>query len=182
MSISSLRTGAIGISAALDNNYMEPIASTLVGAGGTNSIIFNDIPQTYKHLQLRGIGRASTSDDFRIQINGDFGANYSRHLFYGTGSSAGTGVVNNDTKGNIGSLPSASNIFCGYVVDILDYVNTSKYKTVRSLGGFDANGSGSVDFFSSLWMNTTAITSIKIYGQSYNLQQHTRFSLYGIKG
>jgi hypothetical protein len=160
----------------------DSIATVTVGAGGATDIEFTSIPATYTHLQIRGIGRTTSDDDFRIQINGDTGANYSRHLFYGTGSSVGTGVVNNDTKGNIGSLPSASSTFCGYVVDILDYANTSKYKTVRSLGGFDANGSGTIDFFSSLWMNTNAITSIKIYGQSYNFTNYSSFALYGIKG
>jgi len=61
MSITSAKTGATGISLALENNFMEPIASTLVGASGSAIIEFNDIPQTYKHLQIRLIGRTNRS-------------------------------------------------------------------------------------------------------------------------
>ena len=49
MTISSVKTGAVGLSLALDNNYMEPIATTLVGSGGVNQITFNDIPQSYNN-------------------------------------------------------------------------------------------------------------------------------------
>jgi len=38
-----------------DNNYMETIASTLVGSGGASTVTFSNIPQGYKHLQIRGI-------------------------------------------------------------------------------------------------------------------------------
>ena len=53
MSITSAKTGSTSLSLALENNFMEPIASTLVGAGGVSTVTFNDIPQTYKHLQIR---------------------------------------------------------------------------------------------------------------------------------
>ncbi len=52
MSITSAKTGSTSLSLALENNFMEPIASTLVGAGGVSTVTFNDIPQTYKHLQV----------------------------------------------------------------------------------------------------------------------------------
>mgnify|MGYP000739741444 CR=1 FL=1 len=53
MSISSAKSGGTGISLALDNNFMEPIASS---TGGSSTIVFNDIPQGYKHLQIRMVG------------------------------------------------------------------------------------------------------------------------------
>ena len=57
MSITSAKTGSTSLSLALENNFMEPIASTLVGSGGVSTVTFNDIPQTYKHLQIRCISR-----------------------------------------------------------------------------------------------------------------------------
>ena len=56
MSITSVKSGSGGISLALDNNYMEPIATMVVSATSVNSITFNDIPQIYKHLQLIHLG------------------------------------------------------------------------------------------------------------------------------
>jgi hypothetical protein len=37
------------------------------------------------------------------------------------------------------------------LVDILDYSNTNKYTTVRTLAGFDNNGNGAVTSNSGLW-------------------------------
>jgi hypothetical protein len=65
-------------------------------------------------------------------------------------------------------------------LDILDYKDTNKYKTVRDLSGLDANGSGGVEFGSGLWMNTAAINTLKVYAIG-NLVQYTQFALYGVK-
>ena len=67
--------------------------------------------------------------------------------------------------------------------DILDYKSTSKFKTTRSLGGFDNNGSGIVHFTSGLWRSTNAVSSIKLYPQQGGIfAQYTSIALYGIKG
>ena len=75
----------------------ESIATTTVGSGGTGTITFSDIPQTYKHLQIRAFGqsnRASVSfDGAKMKINGDATSNYSNHGLTGTGSAAGSGVL-----------------------------------------------------------------------------------------
>jgi hypothetical protein len=77
--------------------------------------------------------------------------------------------------------------FGGIVMDLLDYKDTNKYTTVRVLGGVDTNGTvggigGAVMITSGSWRNTVAVTSIKLYGDSANLAQHSSFALYGIKG
>ena len=59
-----------------------------------------------------------------------------------------------------------------------NYSNTSKNKTLRSLGGFDANGSGVVWLTSNLWMSTAAINSIVI---TATIPQNARFTLYGVR-
>jgi len=188
MSITSAKSGATGISLALDNNYMEPIASTLVGSGGVATVTFNDIPQTYKHLQIRWIARNASSnstDSFSVNFNGDIGVNYAWHWLYGTGSSVsayGTGSQQGGLVECTSGAGAASGVFGGGYVDILDYANTNKYKTFRSLGGADANGSGGIFLMSSLWMNTNSISSITLTSNAGNFQQYSRFSLYGIKG
>lgn len=188
MSITSLRTGTTGLSVALDNNYMEPIATTLVGSGGANQITFTDIPQTYKHLQIRGIAKSSAngSEDLRIQFNGDAGSIYAVHGLYGNGSSVSANSGTSQTAVvqpyNFVVASSVTSVFGAVVYDILDYTNTSKYTTVRTLGGNDNNGSGTVGLYSGLWLNTDAITSIKLFPTNNSFAQHTRFSLYGIKG
>ena len=68
------------------------------------------------------------------------------------------------------------------VIDILDYANTNKYKTLRVLTGIDVNGSGGyVQLSSGLWQSSSAITSITLTN-STNYTTATQFALYGIKG
>ena len=194
MSISSVKSGATGISLALDNNFMEPIATTLVGSGGANTVTFNDIPQTYKHLQIRWIARnnrASTSDTMGLQFNSDVSsANYIwLHYVYGNNGSVGAAGYGTGTAGNIyfGECTSATatgSIFAVGICDILDYTNTNKYKVVRELNGkeADALNQGFIALASGAWLNTNAINSINIFSNNGNFVQYTRFSLYGIKG
>jgi hypothetical protein len=67
------------------------------------------------------------------------------------------------------------------VIDLLDYTNTNKYKTKRAISGLDVNGSGGgIDIDSSLWMNTNAVTSIKLFPDVGSLVQYSTFALYGV--
>jgi hypothetical protein len=78
---------------------------------------------------------------------------------------------------------ASANIFGVGVCDILDYADTNKYKTVRTLTGRDFNGSGDVRLHSTNWRNTATVTSIKVSDSSgANLAQYTSVALYGIKG
>ena len=181
MSITSAKSGATGISLALDNNFMEPIASTLVGAGGTTLIAFADIPQGYTHLQLRATPKVAAAVNMYYKLNGDaVGPNYAYHYIYGDGATPTSGSgVNLTVTGYIGYISQTQP--AAFVMDILDYKNTSKNKTIRTLLGVDANGSGNVMMSSSLWMNTAAIDKIEITS-AQTITQYSRFSLYGIKG
>jgi hypothetical protein len=194
MTVSSVKTGDLGISFALNNNYMEPIATTLVDSGGSSNITFNDIPQTYKHLQIRLMSRnnrASTSDTLGIQFNGDTSiSNYVwLHYVYGNNGSAGaagygTGVNASIYLGECPSSTATSNIFGVSIADILDYTSESKNKVLRSLNGkeADALNQGFISLSSGAWLSTAPITSIKIFANNGNFVQYSRFSLYGIKG
>jgi len=188
MSITSAKTGATGISLALENNFMEPIASTLLSSSSAVTI-FNDIPQTYKHLQLRLHLRSTTAtnnESFFMNFNGDIAANYTTHRLWGDGSGAFASADANVTTMQVDRIAgnnATSGIFGEVVIDILDYTDINKFKTARWLGGVDTNGAGYVMFSSGLWMSTNPITAITIDANSTNnFAQHSRFSLYGIKG
>ncbi len=174
--------------AASTNSY-ESIATVTVGAGGQSTISFTSIPSTYKHLQIRFIGRstnADTQDNLFINFNSDSGSNYTYHALYGDGSSAGAIAASSQTKaitGRIAAANATSGIFGVGVIDLLDYANTSKYKTMRNLVGIDTNGAGNVWLFSNLWMSTSAVSNIVIAPASgTNFAQYSSFALYGIKG
>ena len=168
---------------------MEPISAITLTAA-QSSIEFNNIPGTYTHLQIRAIAKdssTSTGYDFlTMQFNGDTGSNYNTHYLEGTGSGSGTSGAATSAAhiyaGNCArSNASYASMFAASVIDILDYANTNKYTTVRTLAGLDYNGSGGVDFQSGAWRNTNAVTSIKFYVSGVNISQYSHFALYGIK-
>lgn len=147
-----------------------------------SSIVFDGIPSNYTHLQIRSMALMSASDnDYRIQINGDTAANYSRHFMYADGSTSASGGAANDTKILIGYNAATYTNSTVAITDILDYSNTNKYKTVRSLSGVDKNGGGYVMLHSGSWRNTAAITSITILPGAGTFNQYSHFALYGIK-
>lgn len=159
---------------------MTALATVSVGSGGASSITFSSIPSGYSHLQLRVFGIGASYSYFSIKVNSDTGTNYAYHQLTGDGASvtAGSGTTTATMYGGQGSA-SASNGAVA-VVDLLDYTNTNKYKTFRTLSGYDSNGSGGLWFRSGLWMNTAAITQIDLVAGS-SFGQYSTAVLYGVK-
>ena len=161
----------------------ESIATVTVGSGGSSSIQFTSIPSDYKHLQLRGVVRAGSEVGISAAFNGTTG---NGHTLYGSGSVKGsfreTGVI------PVSVTPNSSNtstIFGAFVCDILEYTNTNKYKTTRSLHGTEKDNSGNsyIMFSSGLWESTSAISSITLTaGGGANFAQYSSIALYGIRG
>ena len=188
------KTILAGNSAILPGSY-ESIQTVDVGAGGSASVSFTSIPSTYKHLQIRAIARGTyaTGTDailFKMQVNSDTAANYSTHFLQGYGGVAtniGAGGGGGSDYIRLGGLPKdnwTASVFGPIVIDVLDYANTNKYKTVRCLSGSDGNSTTVyqyVEFTSGLWRNTNAISSISIFPSTGNISQYSSFSLYGIK-
>lgn len=164
------------------NNYYEPLASTLLTTTSTG-VTFADIPQTYKHLQIRATVVGTAGNDILSRINGDTAANYSFHYLAtaGTTPSAGSGASttyiaqgNNFLQGS--TMPSLA------IIDILDYANTNKNKVTRVLSGSDGSTVGYIQLGSGCWRSTAAITSILLYPGGGTFAANSRFSLYGLKG
>jgi hypothetical protein len=171
------------VSATPDTGAMFPLQVITVGAAGASSVTFTNIPNTYSHLQVRVFSLMNAADNFYMQFNSDTAANYSWHQVTGDGSSAGAAAGTSTTFMFVGNNNSSSTTTGNAaVIDILDYVNTNKYKTVRSLLGSDANGSGLVALRSGNWRSSNAITSIKITPSSGSFSQYSQFALYGVKG
>jgi hypothetical protein len=168
----------------------DSIATVTVGAGGASTISFTSIPGTYKHLQVRLTGRDNRAvfrDFFGMNFNSDSGNNYAMHSLSGDGASASASATTSFSEIQFLAVSaSTANNASGFgvcVMDILDYQNTNKYKTVRGLGGYDDNGQGVISFQSALWQNTNAITQIDITpGSGTSFSQYSSFALYGIKG
>lgn len=165
--------------------------ATVTLSATTSTITFAGIPSGYKHLQLRISARDARAlnglNPIDMYANSDTTyTNYRNHYIYGDGAStgAGTGQASGQyfsAGGSVGNSTTA-NIFSAGIVDILDYANTTKNKVARTLTGADFNGSGEIDFISSLWMSTSAITSLTLVPRSSSgFLQYSSFALYGIR-
>lgn len=185
MSIKSIRTGYKGISALAGNPVLgdfESIATTTLSAT-TASVTFSSIPSTFQHLQIRTTALSDTSGgSLRIRFNSDSTSSYSQHQVYGDGSGPGstgaasqTSIIAALTNGTTAN-PTVD------VTDILDYNNSSKNTTIRSLGGYDANGSGYVMLRSGAWFKTDAVTSVEVGLTTGSFRANTTIALYGIRG
>jgi hypothetical protein len=174
--------------AAFIPTSFESIA-TFTAAGGETAFNFASIPSTYKHLQFRILSRRTTGINalVALQFNGDTGSNYWWHSIEGDGATvaANFGPSALTTRVQTFWMNPGTNLagqFGGGIIDIHDYASTTKNKTVKSLGGGDANGAGKIGLFSGSWTNTSAITSVNVYFVGDAVVAGSTFALYGIKG
>jgi hypothetical protein len=156
-----------------------PIATTTLGATAA-SVTFSTISGAYTDLVLVLAGGTDAASGWGLRFNSDTGSNYSRTYLTGTGSAAGNGTDTNQTTADIaynGILGNNTNY--NSIVNIMNYSNTTTYKTAISRSNNAATG---VDASTSLWRSTSAITTIEIRtttaGKIFNVG--SIFTLYGI--
>jgi hypothetical protein len=171
----------------------EPISTNTLGTA-TASVTFSSIPATYTHLQIRLFTQDARATygitEIRMSFNGDSSSIYRTHNLYGDGASATSSdggalgyIILGD--GTFGS--STGGTFGVGIVDILDYANTNKFKTVRNLSGVDLNGTvasfgGRAGLSSGVWRSTAAVSSLTLVSNSgVNFTQYSSFALYGVK-
>ena len=179
-------TASSNMSTKLTDFYQ--IATTTLGSDNS-TITFDNIPSTYTHLQIRGFVRTSNSgtgfDDLNVVFNDITTTSYAWHRLIGNGSSASANGAANTTSAVMTEMlmrnGGTANVFTGFVLDLLDYRDTNKNKTIRCLGGVDANGSGQVVLDSGHWRSTSAVTKITLtIAGAYNFKQYSSLSLYGM--
>lgn len=164
---------------------MELISTQILGSN-TTTVTFSSIPQGYKHLQLRLVTRGSQATTTEIPsfwFNNVTTATYSVHYLYGGGASvASTGAANQNwlLAGYSEGASSTASSYGVSIIDILDYTNTSRNKTARSLSGVKGSATYS-GLWSGTWYNTAAITRIDISTNSgIGIAAGSRLSLYGV--
>ena len=187
---------------------LEAIQTQRVEAETVSQIEFTGIGTGYRHLQLRcsasiidgnteeGLKmrfQASSSwytgNDYYTKSLGGRDGNTKDTLPHGLSSAMfiGTRAFSSEL-GNGSTLASYSTRASGWdyaatVVDIADYKNTTRHKTVRSMSlGWNAETRGVICVHSGIFLNTAAITGIRIYSESgANLERESVITLYGIK-
>jgi len=184
--MSGILGGLIGSFATVSTGSYESIATQNVSSS-VASITFSSIPSTYKHLQIRSISSGSYNCAVLLRFNGDTSSSYAYHSLT-SGPGYGTSVYTNNGSSSssmlffdqqLGGSTYQNNTIC----DILDYANTNKYKTNRTLSGVNNSANGGFIYFNSgLWQSTSAVTSINLFPASFTFNAGSKFALYGIKG
>jgi len=163
----------------------DALATIKVPSAGATEVVFSNIPSGYKHLQIRLIARqtsfGSSIDNCVMQCNGVTSGIYSSHFMRGNGSTAtATGYANLTNWSMAFWAPqSGSGSLGAAIIDILDYASTTKTKTFRGFSGADISGSGELTLASGLFNSTDPITSIRLFGATFN--GNTEFALYGVR-
>jgi len=184
--VASVASAASNSITPAPSGSFNSIASVTASGGGLQTISFTSIPSTYTHLQIRYASKnQAASDTTLIRFNNDSGSNYSYHRLSYSGSFSATSYP----SATYGELPATaysgtgSGVFGSGVIDIFDYTNTNKYKTVKMLGGFrDLGSGGSTAFNSMAYYSLSAISSIQIIPSPNWVDAPSVFSLYGIQG
>ena len=155
-----------------------PIATTTLGSAQA-SVTFSSIPSTYTDLILiLKTGEDTTSDgNTFVQFNSDTSTNYSMTQLFGDGSSASSARNTSQVKTGIyTNYGAGANTYGTGIAHIMNYANTTTYKTMISRGN---NETGTIARI-HLWRSTSAINSIYMFLNSGNFKAGSMFTLYGI--
>ena len=165
---------------------MIPISTVTVGSGGTASIAFTGIPQTYTDLVLKLSARNTASlgatNSYTLwSINGVTTNMTGRQLF-GNGSSAGSNSYSSSFWGAINDGGTTASTFGNLEIYIPNYTgSTNKSISVDSVEENNAT-TALASMIAGLWSNTAPITSLAIQPQaSGNFAQYSTATLYGIR-
>lgn len=161
---------------------MQLISSVTVGAGGSTSIAFNSIPQTFTDLVLVSSTRTGGSDgSISLRFNGS-ASTYAARFLYGTGTSALSGTTTFAAVGKANASGTTANTFANSVAYIPNYTGSST-KLVNVDYVSENNGAAAFQFLViNSWDGTAAITSMALTTPNdvAGFSQHSTFYLYGI--
>jgi hypothetical protein len=156
---------------------MTALATLTLGTAQA-TVTFGSIPATYRDLRLVVAASGTAGNGLvKLQFNGDTStSNYFDVGMYGDGTTAGSEShsTNGYIKGSISNMVANEII----LVDVMDYAQTDKQKTVLLKTGGAVSG---LEAFAGRWASTSAVTSIAV-GQSgtNTFAAGSTFSLFGI--
>jgi hypothetical protein len=154
----------------------EPIATQTLGSNQT-TVTFSSISGTYTDI-IVVIDAISAGDNVLARVNGDTGNNYSFTRLSGNGSTATSARGSNTNYLNFDGAAYLTTGRSTWVIQFMNYSNTTTNKTIISRGNNAAVG---VDANINLWRSTSAITSISFIATSNAYQTGSTFTLYGVK-
>ena len=164
------------------------LISSNVLSSSAASVTFSAIPSTYTDLVLRVSARsdrASTTDTFKITLNGNTSAIYSNTRLWGTGSSALTNNASGQTTGVGGTFDGSTATASTFGSDEI-YIPSYTVAQNKPFSVFSADETNAtaanISVYAGLFSSTAAVSSIlfeSVFGT--NIVSGSSFYLYGIK-
>lgn len=165
------------------------ISSVTVGSGGSATIDFTSIPQTYTDLvlklSLRSTAAGAHGGSAQMIFNNSTVQEYSFVFLRGSGfTSPGTGSASGNAfirvTNNHPTAGNTSNTFCNSEVYIPNYTLSSQ-KTTSEDNVEENNTSESYSqIVAGTWANTSAINRITLTSEATLFAQNSTAYLYGI--
>lgn len=173
-----------------DSSSYYSLATVTVPSGGAATITFAGIPTGYKHLQYRVVSRSTNASYYaQIQFTVNGASSYYKHLILADGVNTPPGAYGytNEAKLTVGYLAGGNcttGVFGAAILDVFDYCDINKYKTIRGLGGANNNSVGTYAYMSmtsGAYPSFSAITTMTFNSESGNFAENTKIALYGVK-
>jgi len=186
LGILNSQAAAAGGAGAYDLLETQVLTSSAASVTFTGLGSYSD----YKHLQIRAVARGdagiNATFNTTLRFNSDTGSNYAYHYLgveslsspFSSNGSSTTSILLNDWL-PLGS--TTANVFGAILVDILDFSNTNKYKTIRRFSGVAGITQPDLMFGSGLWQSNVAISSFVLQPSAGNFVTGSRFSLMGVR-
>lgn len=166
-------------------NTFIKISTVTVGSGGSATISFTSIPQTYTDLKVVLSGRIAragqNADDVLLSFN-TLTTNFTNRYLYGNGAS----VLSGSTPVRYGAIVPATTatalVFNNSQIYISNYTS-SNYKSYSVDSVSENNAATAYQILiTGLWSNTAAITGITLTpANGTAFDQYSSATLYGIK-
>jgi hypothetical protein len=162
---------------------MTKLGTVTVDAGGSATIAFSSIPQTYTDLVLKISARASGSGAGGINcywvINGGF--DMTSRWLNGSGSAVSAAYRTDGFTIEVDGATQTASIFSNGEFYIPNYTS-SNYKTYSLDNVIENNATAAnMTLLAGLRSNSEPIRSIEIVCGSGTFVQHTKATLYGVK-
>lgn len=152
-----------------------PISSITLGTT-VSSVTFTSVPQVYTDLVLITSGTSSGGAQMTLRINGAT-TNYSSTMLSGNGTSVDARSITGLSYIQLGYHDYFSASQTNAITHIINYTNTTTFKTVLNRTN---NGSLGVGLSTGLYRSTAAITTFDVLPLNSTWVLGTTFNLYGI--
>jgi hypothetical protein len=159
--------------------YGTLIASTTVGSGGTSSIDFTSIPQTYTDLFIIMSARFSSQGNARISLNSST-SSFTSRVMYSFGTNAPATYTDTNHLGRATDVNNQANNFGAMQVHLPNYRGSVSKPFSADAYAANYNG-GYIVLTGGVWANNTAISSLSLLPPSgATFLENTTAYLYGV--